>query len=168
MSKVVFVIAKKNFRDEELFHPLQEIKNAGNIVIIASIEKGECIGAKGGIINAEIELNEINEKDFDGIVFVGGAGSAQYFNNEKALILAKNFFNAGKVIAAICIAPSILANAGLLNGVKVTSFVSEKNHLIEKGAEFTGNEVEVSGKIITASGPKSAKEFGKKINELLK
>ncbi len=168
MSKVLFVIAKTDFRDEELFHTLEEVKNNGFETIIASSEKGECSGSRGGSATAELSLNEVSEKNFDAIVFVGGGGAAQYFKDEKALQLVKNFFNTGKIVAAICIAPSILANAGILKKVNATSFYTQQQHLEKNGAVFTGKPVEVSGKIVTANGPSAARLFGKKISELLK
>lgn len=165
--KVVFVIAKQDFRDEELFHSKEEIEKKGITIVVASTEKGECNGMLGGKAEAELSLEEISSEEFDGIVFVGGSGSAEYFDNETALNLAVEFNKKTKVVAAICIAPSILANAGLLEGKNVTAFASEKENLTEKGALFSGNPVEVSGNIVTANGPKAAREFGKKIAELL-
>ena len=71
------------------------------------------------------------------------------------------------LLAAICIAPSILANAGLLEGKKVTSYSSEASNIKSKGANYTSRPVEQDGKIITADGPGSAKAFGKAIAEAL-
>ena len=71
------------------------------------------------------------------------------------------------MVAAICIAPSTLANAGLLEGKRVTSFASEKQNIESKGATYTGGMLEMDGKIITANGPQAARAFGKKIAELL-
>jgi protease I len=71
-------------------------------------------------------------------------------------------------VAAICIAPVILANAGLLNGKRATSFSSEKNTLVTKGALVSVNGVESDGKIITAEGPSHATEFGEMILKALK
>ena len=73
-----------------------------------------------------------------------------------------------KIIAAICIAPVTLANAGILNGKKATVFPSGKNDLIRNGAKYTGDSVTVDGNIITANGPMAAEAFGKKIVEMLK
>lgn len=167
MKKAVFVIAKNNFRDEELFHPKEELDKAGIQTVIASSEKGLCKGKLGETIEAEFSLDEINPEEFDAVIFVGGSGAAEYFDNQTAFNLAEEFNKKQKVVAAICIAPSILANAGLLEGKNVTSFESEKENLIQNGALFSGNSVEVSGNIITANGPKSAREFGRKIIELL-
>lgn len=167
MAKIVLVIAQRDFRDEELFHTKEELEKAGHKTIVASRRKGECTGMLGGKAKAEISLEEIKTSDFQGIVFVGGGGSAEYFNDAKALNLAKEFFKEEKLVCAICIAPSILANAGLLKEKKATCFSSEAGNLKAKGANYTGKPVETDGKIITADGPKSAREFGKKIVSML-
>jgi protease I len=168
MAKVLFIIAKKNFRDEELFHPKEEIENAGHETVIASTEKGICFGSVEKTAEAEISLNEVNANEFDAIIFVGGAGSNVFFENKNAIELSKQFFSQKKVVAAICIAPVTLANAGLLNGKKATAYPSCEKNLKEKGAHYTGKPVEENELIITANGPAAAREFGKKICKLLK
>ena len=168
MAKILFVIAPENFRDEELFHPKEEVENAGHQAVIASMRAGTCTGSKGGTAEAEISIDEVNPEDFDAIVFVGGQGAAVYFDNGRAQTLAKEFFNSGKVTSAICIAPSTLANAGLLRGKNATCYSSEEENLKSKGANYTAEGVTADGKIITASGPAAAHDFGKKIVEALK
>ena len=167
MAKVLMVIANSNFRDEELFHTKEELELKGYEIVIASNSLNEATGSLGGKIKPSMLVKDVSFGGYDAIVFVGGSGSAFYFDNSSALNLARGFYNNGKVTAAICIAPSILANAGILKNKKVTCYVSEKENLEAKGAIYTGNDVEVDGKIITANGPDSAHEFGKKIAELL-
>jgi len=167
MAKVLMVIANSNFRDEELFYTKEEIENAGHEIVIASNSLNEATGSQGGKIKPVLLVKDVSFGMYDAIVFVGGVGSALYFDNPSALNLAREFYNNGKITSAICIAPSILANAGILKDKKVTCYVSEKENLEKKGAIYTGNDVEVDGKIITANGPNSAHEFGKKIAELL-
>lgn len=167
MAKIVLVIAPQNFRDEELFHTKEELEKAGHETVIASKAMGEATGRMGGKATPEIELSAVKESDFDAIVFVGGGGSNVYFNDPTALGLARKFAGAGKIVSAICIAPSILANAGLLKEKKATAYESEQENLKAKGAEFTGSPVEADGKIVTANGPEAAREFGKKIAGLL-
>jgi len=162
-KKILMVIAPSNFRDEELFHPKEVFENAGVKVTIASLKKGEIIGSLGGKVIAEIPLDEIYSEAYDAIVFIGGGGASIYFENEIAQNLAKEFNKKGKVVSAICIAPSILANANLLEGKKVTAFPSEQQNLESKGAIFTNEPVTIDGKIITANGPKSAKKFAQEI-----
>ena len=67
----------------------------------------------------------------------------------------------------ICIGPRILANAGLLKGVKATCFESEAEAIGKLGAVFTGNDVERDGKVITGNGPHAAAEFGRTIASAL-
>ncbi|MFH1225147.1 MAG: DJ-1/PfpI family protein [Candidatus Diapherotrites archaeon] len=166
-KKILFVIAPKNFRDEELFHPKEELEKAGAVCAIASTKIGVCNGTLGGTADAKTLVEEANPADFDAVVFVGGSGSSVYFDDEDAHKLARKFAEQGKAVAAICIAPSTLANAGLLKGKKATAYPSEKDNLVSKGAKFTGKGVEADGKIVTADGPKSARDFGKKIAALL-
>lgn len=167
-KKVLMVIGLKNFRDEELFHTKEELEKSGVQTVIASSSLSEAVGMLGGKATPSLTIDKANASDFDAIVFVGGGGAAQYFNNRHALGLAQKFANSGKVVAAICIAPLILANAGLLKGKKVACFSSEKNALKEKGVVLTGKPVEVDGLIVTAEGPQAARDFGRKIAELLK
>ncbi len=76
-------------------------------------------------------------EDFDAIVFIGGPGVVEYVANPAALNLAREAVRQRKILAAIDTAPSILANAGVLTGVRATSFLSERNRLILAGAVYT-------------------------------
>ena len=166
-KKVLVVLAPKDFRDEEYF--ISRVALQANGAQIVTVSKGieEATGIKGGKVKIDFELDDIKIADYEAIVFVGGKGAAGYFKNKKVLDLARNFAEKEKVIGAICIAPTILANAGILKGKKATSYSSEKSKLVSKGAKFTGAEVQQDGKIITASGPKASNEFGKKLAEVL-
>ena len=165
MVKIVMVVAPENYRDEEFNEPKRVFLEKGFEVVVASKEVSEAKGMLGGSTQVNVDVYDV--KDFDALVFVGGSGASIYFEDNKVLDIAKDAYDHGKVLGAICIAPSILANAGLLNGKKCTCFSSEEGNVKEKGAEFTGNDVEVDGKIVTANGPKAAKEFGEKIVSLI-
>ena len=166
--KVLMIVGPKNFRDEEYFQPKVVLQAAGaEVVTVAKTKEEEATGIKGGKAKIDKLLNQVKAKDYDGLVFVGGQGAKTYFRDKKAWDLARDFNKSGKVIGAICIAPTILANAGLLQGKKVTSFSSEEKKLIAKGAKVTGKPVEVDEKIVTAVGPEVALAFGQKLVTLL-
>lgn len=167
MSKALLIIAPKNFRDEELFDTKAELEKAGIETTIASTTTSTATGMLGGTAKPGITINEADAKDYDAIVFVGGSGSSLYFNNAAAHKIAKEGYESGKIVAAICIAPSTLANAGLLKGKRATCYPSEAGNLKSKGANYTAKSVEVDGKIITADGPQSAKSFGRAIAQAL-
>lgn len=166
-KKVLMVIAPVDFRDEEYFETRKILEEQGNKITVANSTGQPSKSSFGKVVKPDKTIYDVNVNDFDAIVFVGGRGSAEYFNNPRALALAKDFNKTGKVVAAICIAPSILANAGILNGKKATSFPSERDNINAVGI-YTGKPVEQDGKIITANGPQAAKEFGKRIADALK
>lgn len=157
------VLAYDRYRDEEYEEPRKVFEDEGAKVTVASSSPGEARGKMGGKARVDILLDETKMDDYEAVVFVGGPGSDEYFHNPKALALARETWEAGKVIAAICIAPVTLANAGILKGKKATSFPSVENGLRAGGANYTGSPVERDGKIVTGSGPKAATEFGKAV-----
>jgi protease I len=136
-------------------------------VIVASSSLNTSKGKLGIEVKPDILINAMKEGDYDGIVFVGGGGSKEYFDSPVAHKLAQSFFNKAKLTSAICIAPAILANAGLLNRKKATSFPSSADTLKAKGADFTGSAVERDGTIVTGVGPEAATQFGEKLVEVL-
>ncbi|HIJ91230.1 MAG: DJ-1/PfpI family protein [Desulfobulbaceae bacterium] len=168
MATVLMIIAPEQFRDEELFDTRQELEKGGHKTVIAAMTKGVCHGARGGSATATLTLAEIEVEKYDAVVFVGGGGSRIYFTNSDALRIAKEMYGQGKVVAAICVAPVVLANAGLLKGKDATVFGSEVKGIESKGAKYTGAGVTVDTNIVTADGPKSAGLFGRKITELLR
>lgn len=167
-KKALVIIAFANFRDEELFDTQAELNAKGIETTIASIKTGMANGMLGGTVNVQTTIDAADSENYDAVVFIGGGGASVYFNNKKAHEIAISALNSGKILAAICIAPSTLANAGLLKGKKATCFPSEAPNLKSKEAIYTGKPVEVDGKIITADGPKSAHAFGKAIANALK
>ena len=115
----------------------------------------------------DITLEQIKVADHDAIIFIGGPGSYDYFDNPLALQIAKDTKAQGKVLGGICAATAILAQAGVLKGVKATSFSGVSNILKEKGAHYSPSGYELDGKIITADGPAHATKFGQGIVKAL-
>jgi len=158
---VVMIVAHRNFRDEELFKPRSILEEAGGKVTIASSSLEAARGMLGGSAKPDVLVKDIDAKDYDAVVFVGGPGAKEYWEDGKAHAIARRAAEEGKVLAAICIAPVTLANAGVLKGKKVTVWKSEANRVKAKGAVYTGGDVETDGRVITADGPESAEKFGR-------
>lgn len=157
------MIAPDQFRDEEYVEPKEVLESRGAQVVTASVAPGPCRGKLGMMARADIALFEADPAGYDAVVFVGGGGSSVYFDDEDAHRLARALADAGKTVAAICIAPSTLARAGLLQGKRATAFPTQEADLEAHGATYTGAPVEVDGNIITANGPEAAKAFGEAI-----
>ncbi len=162
-KKAVLIVASENFRDKELFETKRALTEAGVETAIASTKTGTLKGMLGGKAEASILIRDVVVDEYDAIIFVGGSGAKEYLNNQVALNIARQAKTKGKVLAAICIAPTVLANAGVLSGIRVTSFPSERGALQKAGAQYTGVAVEQDGFIITGEGPKAASQFGQAI-----
>lgn len=163
---ILMVIAPTGFKDEEYFTPKKIFEKLGAEVTTASTVQ-EAISVNKKTQFTDILVSEAVVDDFDILVFVGGPGAKTYFDHNPSLTLAKNFNAKEKIVAAICIAPSILANAGILEGKKATVFSSEKENLESKGAKLQNKQVVKDGNIITANGPDAAEEFAKTVADSL-
>ncbi|MFH1230646.1 MAG: DJ-1/PfpI family protein, partial [Planctomycetota bacterium] len=113
-------------------------------------------------------IKDVNVDDWDIVVFVGGVGAKEYYDDKVAHKIATETVKQNKVLGAICLAPVILANAGVLNGKNATVWKDEKELLIKKGVNYSEKDIEVDGKIITASGPTFAAEFAEQILKVFK
>ena len=166
-NQVLFVLANHEFRDEEFNEPKRILIDAGITCKVAALVSGECVGVAGTLATTDFELGEVNPEEFSAIVFVGGTGVEGYLKDELVHSVAKVFYKMDKLVCAICWAPSILANAGLLNGKKATVWSGAKADLDAGGATYTGEAVTSDGNIITADGPDSAEIFGQEIAKRL-
>ncbi len=167
MKKIVFVVAPKVFRDEEYIEPKNILEEAGIKVTTASTTVGEIYGKIKIKAVSEMLVKDINADDFDAIFFVGGSGASVYFDDPSVHKLAWDFYKAEKIVSAICIAPTILANAGILKCKRATVFPDGAEALSRGGAFYTAADVEVDGTIVTGNGPQSSKLFAKQLLKFL-
>jgi len=166
-KRAALIAASQNFREEEFFETKRALDAAGVQTVIASTRIGILRGMLGRITEANILVGQLRVEDYDAIIFIGGLGAVEYAVNPAALNLAREAVRQRKILAAIDTAPTILANAGVLAGVRATSFLSERNRLILAGAVYTGIPVEQDRLIITGSGPAASIQFGRAIADAL-
>lgn len=162
-KRVLMVIAPVDFRDEEYREPREVIEAHGGRVTVASALAGAARGKLGLVVRPDLTLDRARPGDYDAVLFVGGGGAARYWDDPVAHALAREAAAQGKVVGAICIAPVILANAGLLQGRRATVWPDEEPRLQARGAVCTGNPVEADGRIVTANGPRAARAFGEAV-----
>lgn len=168
--KLLIIIAPEKFRDEELAVPVAAFQKAGIQFDIASTRRGPCTGMLGTKTTATLSLEEIDPKHYDGLVIVGGAGSQTHLWDDELLNqIVKFVHQSGKIVAAICLAPVVLARAGVLKGKKATYYESPVSFREMKagGAILTSAPVVKDGRIITANGPSASQAFADEIIQAL-
>jgi len=169
-KKVLMIIAPRDFRDEEYREPKAILEREGLKVVVASTVAGTARGMFGMQATPDTTVDKVNPAEFDAVVVIGGSGSQTHlWNNVHVHKIVKALHQQGRLVAAICISPVVLAKVGLLKGKKTTVFRTPTtiNELEKGGALISDAPVVVDGKIITGRGPEAAKEFGRKIADNL-
>ncbi len=171
-KKIAMFVAFKDFQDQEYFNTRQVLEKQGAQIFNFSSSLGRAIGKYGGEVEIDKKIEDINVGDFDAVVFIGGSGAFNYIDNEGCHQITKESIIQDKVLAAICIAPAILAKAGVLQGKKATIWTSALDKSAAKilkdgGADFQDEDIVIDGKIITANGPAAAEKFGQAIVKTL-
>lgn len=175
MKKILFLIAQENFRDEELKEPKAVLEEAGESVCIAAETTSVATGSYGMKVIPDISFSEAFRRvdEFDAVAVVGGYGCVKLMTNSYVSRILKQMKNKGKIVAAICWGPRILAKAGLLKGRRATVSNPGPDSDVAKelraaGAVLTDAKVVVDGGIITAFGPAFATAFGEAILKKLR
>lgn len=157
---MVYVFLADGFEEIEAFATVDILRRAGIEVNTVAIKRcGKNVSGTHGItMTADIDKKAIKD-DFDMIVLPGGMPGTRNLENSEAV---QNAIDAavknGRIIAAICAAPSILGHKGILKGKKAVCYPGFESDLL--GAQVMNTPVCEDGNIITANGPGAAIEFG--------
>ena len=157
--KTIFVFLAEGFEEIEALTPVDVLRRAGLSVQTVSVMDEQVVaGAHGVPVLADKMFAEINPEDAEMILLPGGLPGATNLDAHEGLSqLILDFAEADKPLAAICAAPLVLGNRGLLQGKKATCYPGFETYL--QGAEYTAALVEKDGNIITGKGPGAAMEF---------
>lgn len=164
MPRRVLILATNGFEQSELEEPRERLEQAGHTTIVASPESDEIRGWSGGDwgdpVDVGMSLDEAEAKDFDALLLPGGQMNPDMLRMEpKAIQLVRNFLEQDKPVAAICHAPWLLAEAGVIEGRNVTGWPSIRTDLSNAGANVHDEEVVVDGCIITSRNPDDIPAF---------
>jgi protease I len=171
MKRVVFAIAHTGFQPVEYSIPKQILLDAGMRVITASNQEDDATDKDGKTVKIDTTIGKLDPSKYDALFFIGGPGCLENLDNETSYTALQNAYGADKIVGAICIAPYILAKAGILQDKEATGW-NDDNILEEifkkHNATYIQNDVVVDGRIITAAGPHAAEQFGFAIVRLLR
>ncbi len=168
-KKVVLVVPFNDYQEKELNDIREELEEAGVLVTVASTMIGTASGMSGGSSSTDMVLADVSAGDFDAVCFIGGSGVQGLWNDAQAQRIAREFYEAGKVTAAICWAPVILATSGILDGREATvaDGGGAVNIMERHGCDVSRSSLVVDGLLMTANGPRKADDLGEEMVEAL-
>lgn len=156
MKKAILFLAD-GFEEIEAVSVIDLLRRASIELTIAGVTGPMAVSARGLRVMADIELSKLTSNDYDAFILPGGPGFVSLQRSKKNIDMLLEGFNAGKLICAICAAPTILAKMGILDGRNYTVFPSMRSEI------KTGTHKECStvtdGNVITGNGPGAASEF---------
>ncbi|MFS4418214.1 type 1 glutamine amidotransferase domain-containing protein [Maribacter sp. 2307ULW6-5] len=169
-QKKVAILATDGFEKSELFEPLEALRKEGATVHIISNKSGEIKSWDktdwGDAVQVDKKLSDAQMADYNSLVLPGGVLNPDTLRTDKdALQFIREFFDAGKPVAAICHAPWLLISAGVIEGRKVTSYKSIKDDVVNAGAQWVDQEVVVDQGLVTSRNPDDLPAFCSKVIE---
>lgn len=158
MSKRVLCLLFSGFEEIETVVPVDLLRRAGVEVVVASLTGDKLVTGRCQItVQADATLADVADQAFDLFLIPGGPGIKAVRADGRAAKLARQYADAGKPVAAICAAPTVLHDAGLLAGKR---FTSHAGVLPELPASQVQERVVEDGHLITSRGAATAVDFG--------
>jgi protease I len=169
-DRKVAVLATHMVEQVELTEPWKALESAGAEVELVSLEHGEIQGFnhydKADTFSVDMTVDEARAEDYDALVLPGGVGNPDKLRmNERAVQFVRQFFEAGKPVAAICHGPWTLVEANVVQGRRLTSYPSIKTDIRNAGGTWSDEEVVVDAGLVTSRKPDDLPAFCEKMVE---
>lgn len=169
-KRIAFLMANEGVEQVELTEPLEALRGCGAEVELLAPETGEIQAFnhldKGQRFPVDRVVGEVDVAEYDGLILPGGVANPDLLRMEDdAVEFVRAFFAAGKPVGAICHAPWMLIEAGVVEGRTLTSFPSLRTDLRNAGAEWVDEEVHVDNGLVTSRKPDDLAAFISKIVE---
>ena len=166
----ILIMATHGFEQSELLTPLSKLREAGATVHVATLDgkpiKGWDNNDWGQTVDADREISKMFAADYDALVLPGGQMNPDVLRADKDTVeLVGSFVAQGKTVAAICHAPWLLIEAGVVKDREMTSYQTIRTDLRNAGANVVDKEVAVSQGVITSRSPDDLEAFVAKIIE---
>jgi protease I len=169
-GKRVAVLATEGFEESELLEPKRALEQAGAHVDVVSPAQGRIRAWKhtdwGTDVPVDVAVAEARAEDYDALLLPGGVMNPDKLRTDAhAVALVGDMFRAGKPIAAICHGPWTLVEAGVVRGLRVTSWPSLKTDLTNAGANWVDEQVVVDRGLVTSRKPDDIPAFNARMIE---
>lgn len=144
------------------------LRRAGIEVTSAGLNAGSVTASRGVTLIPDTDLESALKSDYDMIVLPGGLPGADHLDDDERIrSILRKMSDDNKYIAAICAAPKVLANAGVLAGKTATSYPGFLDGLGLSDTTLSNEAVVRDGKVITSRGPGTAIDFALELIEVL-
>jgi protease I len=169
-GKRIAILATDGVEQVELTEPRKALEDAGAQTDLVSLEGGEIQGFDhldhADKLKVDRTLADVSADDYDGLLIPGGVANGDFLRaDEGAVRFTADFARAHKPIAAICHAPWVLVEAGLVKGRTVTSFPALKTDIRNAGGTWVDEEVHVDHGLVTSRKPDDIPAFSAKAIE---
>jgi len=166
----VAILAAEGFEQAELLEPRKALDQAGARTSVVSPAKGEVQGwkhfDKGEKVRVDVPLEQADSEDFDALMLPGGVANPDQLRTiPRAVEFVRQFFAAGKPVAAICHAPWTLIEADVVRGRSITSWPSLQTDLTNAGAHWVDQEVVTDNGLVTSRKPADIPAFNARMIE---
>jgi protease I len=159
-GKRVAIFAEDLYEDLELWYPLLRLKGEGaEVVVVGSGDAKEHRGKYGYPVVVDQAISAVKAEDFDAVVVPGGYAPDRMRRHGGMVAFIREMAHQGKIVAAICHGPWMLASAEVVAGKTVTCFFAIKDDLVHAGATYRDAEVVVDGNLITSRQPADLPAF---------
>lgn len=167
-NRRVLILTGDIYEDLELWYPKLRLIEAGAQVVVAGEEAGKRYAGKNGYpCDSDISISEIETPNFDALVVPGGFMPDKLRRLPRVLELVREFFTAGKPVAAICHGGWIPISAGIYAGVRVTGSPGIRDDLINAGGHFEDAPVVVDRNSISSRRPDDLPDFCRALIEMM-
>jgi len=166
--KKVLLLLHPGCEEIEAVTPIDLLRRAGIEVTTASVTSELQIkGGRGIVLVADALFSDCGDRVYDMLVVPGGPGVEELRKHAEVLDLIRKFHSEGRWIAAICAAPLVLLDAGILSEYSITSFPGAEEELHDRVRDYVPDRVYVDGKIVTSRGAGTSEEFSLALIRLL-
>jgi protease I len=166
----VAILAADMVERVELAEPRKALEDAGATVELVSLREGEIQAFDhfdpADTFRVDRTVEEARADDYDALMLPGGVGNPdQLRGDENAVAFVRGFFEQRKPVAAICHAPWVLIEAGVVQGRTVTSWPTLQTDLRNAGADWVDREVVVEDGLVLSRRPDDIPAFNRKMIE---